>query len=571
MKNKKILIAEDSPTQAMILRATLEAKGYHVVHAKDGAEALIMYKEENPDLLILDVMMPKLTGFELASQLKNGPNPSKVPILLLTSLTEKSDIVRGLASGAETFLAKPFDEEYLFQIIERLLDYDILDKETKLLLGDKLASKYNDQSVSFLLSAYQTAIKKNKALEKSEYELKMINKNLSHLVSERTMELEEAKKKAERSDMLKSIFLSNVSHDLRTPMNAIIGFSQLLKEDLIAPDMKDEYLDLISKNGENLLGLINDIIDISKIEAGVIKCNYTNCPVNELLTELEKSFNNYKFLKDNKEVRLFFNRSKIPENLITITDAFRLKQVLSNLISNAVKFTREGVIEFSYKIKDKNTLLFYVKDSGIGIPENKINGLFQRYEQVKTSDSPDIGTGLGLAIADNLAKILGGKLWVESDFGKGSTFYFTIPYKISDGPVLEYFPKAPAKKIAYDFKGKTFLVVEDDLSNYKYLNAVLKRANANVVWAKNGESAVEEFTNNNSIDLVLMDIHLPKMNGFEATRRINEQGRKIPVIAQTAFAMSGDEQKCYDAGCVDYIPKPIVPEILLLKINKNLK
>lgn len=571
-EKKLILIAEDSPTQAMQLKLVLESNSFSVVHAADGKLACELLGKHQPDLIISDVMMPVMNGFEFSKYIKGNEKYKNIPVLLLTSLTDKTDVLKGLASGANTFITKPFETDYLLKVINNLLNGEIFDQEVQSILDQDTILPQNKSVISFLISAYQTAILKNQALEKSQEELKKTNLGLEETVKERTKELDEAKKRAEKSDMLKSIFLSNVSHDLRTPMNAIIGFSELLKDGDLSDISREDYLDLISKNGENLLNLINDIIDISKIEAGIIQCNkLSNCPLNDLLKELEQSFQQYKFLKDSDNVKLFFNKDNIIPDFAIKTDAFRLKQILSNLISNAVKFTKEGEIEFSYQLIDEELIRFYVKDTGIGIPTDKIDDLFKRYEQVKCTDSPEVGTGLGLAIAENLTKLLGGKMWIESEEGKGSTFYFTINFKEASGPVMDYFPKPEKDPNNYDLHKKVFLIVEDDMSNFNYLKAVLTKANAKVLWAKDGERAVEICKANTDISMVLMDIHLPKLNGFIATKKIHEINSEIPVIAQTAYAMSGDEEKCYDAGCVDYMAKPIKPNILLSKIEKNLK
>ena len=571
-KKSKILIAEDSLTQALHLQILLEDNGFEVKHAKDGKEGCQFLESYQPDLIISDVIMPHMSGFEFAYYVKTHEKFKHIPILLLTSLTDKADVLKGLASRANTFITKPYEKQYFLQTINNLLENQSPDPEIISTIRDLKKQGYEENTISFLISAYQTAINKNKDLEKSKKELKEINLSLEQTVKERTKELYEAKKTAERSDMLKSILLSNVSHDLRTPMNAILGFSELLKENNLQDEFKNEYLDLISKNGENLLNLINDIIDISKIEAGVIDCKkLSNCPVNELMLELEKTFQKYKYLKNNENIKLSFKQTGIIPNFAIQTDSFRLKQILSNLLSNAVKFTKKGFIEFSYQLIDETSIQFYVKDTGIGIPANKIENLFERYEQVKSSDNPETGTGLGLAIAKNLTNLLGGEMWLESIAGKGTTFYFTLPYVPAKGPVMEYFPKSPEEKKEYDFKQQLILIVEDDLSNYHYIKAVLQKANTKILWAKDGKQALEIFENNSNIKLILMDIHLPIMNGLDVTKRILMKNKDMLIIAQTAYAMSGDEEKCKAAGCIDYMSKPLKPPILLAKVDKHLR
>jgi PAS domain S-box-containing protein len=377
----------------------------------------------------------------------------------------------------------------------------------------------------------------------------------------------QAKVKAEESDRLKSMFLSNMSHEIRTPMNAIVGFAEMLHDTDLKRIEKDKFIDAIIRSGDSLLHLINDIIDISKIEAGQLKLTSAECNINELLNELELDFTSE--LERHRKTNILLHIQKgfnAPEFRI-YTDPVRLRQVLSNLIGNAIKFTDEGFIEIGYRI-EAGRLLFYVRDSGVGISPEHQKLIFERFGQVKTQESRNLeGTGLGLTISKNLVGLLGGKLWVDSYPGEGSTFWFTLPLaKVSSEAKPTQITDNAVQKI--DLTGVTILVVEDIDTNYFYISALLEKLNAIVIRALNGRRAVEMCSNNPSIKIVLMDIDLPIMNGYEATKAIKQLRPELPVVAQTALAMSGEKERCIEAGCDEYLAKPIRKDDIIKVISK---
>jgi PAS domain S-box-containing protein len=381
--------------------------------------------------------------------------------------------------------------------------------------------------------------------------------------------LKHAKAEAEESDRLKTAFLANMSHEIRTPMNSIIGFSNLLNEPELNQEKKEQYLQHILKSSNLLLNLIDDIIDISKIEAGQININPVGCQINEILKDL--FFSTRDTLKnDNIEMRL--NLPADSDGYSLKTDPLRLRQILTNLLGNALKFTEKGFIELGYTIKKgepKLTIEFYVKDTGIGIPKNKQGIIFDRFRQVDDSRTRKFGgTGLGLAISRRLVDLLGGSIWVESETGEGSTFFFSLPFENG-------FPEAviqpePFNGIKYDWNKKTILIAEDENSNFELLKASIYRTHVRIIRAMNGEEAVEYVRRNNNIDLVLMDIRMPRLNGYDATRQIKLMKPQLPVISITAYAMSEDETKSMEAGCDMYISKPIRPSNLLTLLNEFL-
>jgi PAS domain S-box-containing protein len=376
--------------------------------------------------------------------------------------------------------------------------------------------------------------------------------------------------KAQTADKLKSSFLANMSHEIRTPMNSIIGFSNLLSSEEIPENQKTEFASYIKSSGELLLKLIDDIIDIAKIEAGEIKIDKKECNILKMFQELQHTFKEIINKSSKKHLRIIFNPPDI-KDLIIKTDPYRLKQILGNLINNAIKFTDAGHIEFGYKIPNEKTIEFFVKDTGIGLTRDEISIIFERFKRAVASEEKNIvGTGLGLAISKNLVELLGGEMWVDSHPGLGTTFYFTLPYlKITR--IDEQFSYDDDIFHDYGWENITILVVEDDNNSYSLLKETLKKTKANIIRAKNGEIAIDICKSNLNIDIVLMDIQLPQMNGYEATREIKKFRKSMPVIAQTAFAMAGDKEKSIMAGCDDYISKPININKLLPKINQFLE
>jgi signal transduction histidine kinase/CheY-like chemotaxis protein len=386
-----------------------------------------------------------------------------------------------------------------------------------------------------------------------------------------TEEYKEAKRIAEEADLLKSNFLANMSHEIRTPMNGILGFAQLLQNEDTDKDVQTRYLDIIYHNGTMLINLIDDIMDLAKIEAGQLGLTKSNVNIDDIIFDLYTFFNEVKYKQEKEHITIRILNLNDDENSIYFTDGNRIRQVMSNLISNALKFTEKGTIEFGYtNSKEDRKLKFFVKDSGIGIPEDKIKLIFDRFRQVQEGATRNYGgTGIGLFISKHIVKQLGGDIRVESRIDNGSTFSFELPYdSVSEEDNNTKFFKPIAKK--YNWEGKTILVAEDVETNYYLLKTIIDTTNANIIWAKDGEEVLRLYTKHPNVDLVLMDIQMPKLNGYEATIRIKEHNPNIPVIAQTAYAMPNDNIKCIEAGCDDYISKPINTQLLLDKINGNL-
>ncbi len=388
----------------------------------------------------------------------------------------------------------------------------------------------------------------------------LILKNISER-KEAERKILEAKYKAEESDRLKTAFLSNMSHEIRTPMNAIVGFSDLLSDEQLSPEERRDFIAQINQGADDLMHLIDDIIDIAKIEAGQVNVHIAECFVTELFKELHLMFlqNIKRTGKDGVSIRVDWNW---PLNELAIyTDPFRLKQILINLMSNAVKFTEEGEIVLGIE-EHPEGVYFYVKDSGIGIREEKQKVIFDRFMQGhETKTKLYGGTGLGLAISKNLTEILGGEIGVSSQSGEGATFWFILPR--NEVPLkYEAALKTPSNNLR-SWDEKKILIAEDDHSNYYFLMESLKDTGAEILWSKDGEETMEMFRNHKDLDVILMDINMPLMNGYECTKLIKLERPDLPVIAQTAYAMSGEREISRKAGCDDYLSKPIkVSELL---------
>ena len=392
-------------------------------------------------------------------------------------------------------------------------------------------------------------------------------------IKETEIELLKEKHHAEESDRLKSAFLANMSHEIRTPMNGILGFAELLKEPGLTGDMQAEYISIIEISGARMLNIINDIVDISKIEAGLLEVNTQEFNLHEQI-EFIHSF----FKPEIKEKGLhFFIKNTFPEQEAFIkSDREKIYSILNNLVKNAIKFTDEGTIELGYTLKtEKGTaaLEFYVKDTGIGIPKNKQTAIFDRFIQADILDKmARQGTGLGLSISKAYVEILGGKIWVESEEGKGSKFYFTLPFFIEVGkkidPVDDNWSRKTSSEVNSSVSNLKIVSVDDNKISRVLISTIVKKDSKTLLEAENGLEAVAICRDHPDTDLVLMDLQMPELNGYEATRQIRQFNKDVIIIAQSAFGLSDDREKAIAAGCNDYISKPFSKVELLALISK---
>jgi CheY-like chemotaxis protein len=357
-----------------------------------------------------------------------------------------------------------------------------------------------------------------------------------------------------------------MSHEIRTPMNGILGFADLLKNPDLTGDEQQKYIRIIEKSGARMLNIINDIVDTSKIEAGLMKVEIKESNINE---QIEYIYNFFKPEVDAKGVKLSCKSGLPADEAILKTDREKLFAILTNLVKNAIKYTNEGSIDFGY-IKKGNNLEFYVKDTGIGIPKDRQSAIFERFIQADISDKyAHQGAGLGLSITKAYIGMLGGKIRVESKEGVGSVFYFTLPYNFEqEGKMAK---KVISDKSESQFAKLKILIAEDDEISGKLISLMVNMYCKVLLKASTGIEAVEIASNNPDIDLILMDIKMPEMGGYDATLQIRQFNKNVVIIAQTSYGLTGDREKAIEAGCNDYISKPIDKAKLLSVMKKYFK
>jgi PAS domain S-box-containing protein len=395
-----------------------------------------------------------------------------------------------------------------------------------------------------------------------------IAENISYL-KKIEKDLKKAKHEAEQANTYKNNFIANMSHEIRTPINSIIGFSELLRHESLSQQRRAKYSEIIEENSQSLLRLIDDIIDLAKIEANELKIKKEACSLGELYTELELTYNNFLKRKQNPNIKLMFRIPPDSHHDVIFTDSQRLRQIINNLFINALKNTEHGQIEIGYNILTANKIHFFVSDTGKGIPSAQLKNIFKRFIQTENTIHPDsTGAGLGLSISKDLAELLGGDINVKSVEGEGSVFSLIIPYDKIKIPMLKTRREVsvPSK---YDFANYTIMIAEDTPNNYEYLYAILNKTGANLIWAKDGIDVLKLYKNS-KVDLILMDIQLPEINGYDATLEIRKQNQALPIIAQTAYAMDEDRQRCIESGCNEVLVKPIRMDDVLSTVARYL-
>ncbi|WP_320019221.1 ATP-binding protein [Labilibaculum manganireducens] len=503
----------------------------------------------------------------------------------------KEDLIGNLAL---TFLPESltvFKEELLAIIngensFEKEAKVKTLEGEVVEVIIKLFYTKHNDKFIAYVSTTDITSRKKtdhalkqkneeflrlNAELESTNKEYELLNleyKTINSEILKTNIELEKAKEKAIESDHLKSAFLANMSHEIRTPMNTIIGFSDLLGQPSLTLERRQKFLKLVQSSSEHLLRIIDDIIDVSKLESNQLKVNKKSCLLNELLYEIKESQSMIKIVKNKNDVTLQLNIPPNTENLNITCDPTRFRQIVYNLVSNAFKYTEKGFVEIGYSISHVDSMVhLYVKDTGFGIQAEMFQMIFERFRQIENQNLQE-GTGIGLSIVKGLVHLLGGEIWIESKVNEGSTFHFTIPISEQNKPVIE---KKVTPQITNSINLSECLVyiAEDDISSFLLLEELLQATEVKLIHAVNGEELINLITSHTP-DLILLDINMPVMNGFEAMNKIRKTHPSIPVIAQTAYAMAEEREKCIAAGCTDYISKPINATLLLEKIRKYL-
>ena len=544
----KLLLVEDDPAYQRIVNVILakasQTVRYDTEKAGSLAQALECLDKHEFDAILLDMGLPDSDGTHGIEEIRRLW--AELPIIVLTGQTDEEVGLKAIKAGADDYFTK---DETLQGILARTIRYTI---ERKKITGELREAKLR--------------------AERLQEETERANRQLQTAAEGANLMAREAIK----AEHTKSQFLANMSHEIRTPMNAIIGFSQVLADEKLTPQQK-EFVEIIQDSSENLLKLIDDILDLSKIEAGKTHVEITDCRLDKLLNRIESMIR-----LDAEEKGLEFQIARSPSLPETVrTDPARLRQCLVNLANNAVKFTEKGHVYVNVSLeRDKNEafIRFDVEDTGIGIPADRQQAIFESFIQVDGSTTRKYGgTGLGLAITKRLTELLGGTLSLRSEEGKGSVFTLTIPAGVdisqhSDvpGSTLDACEdrESAIENRESEFTGR-ILIAEDIETNRKLLAMLLEKMGFEVVIAEDGRQAIDKALAE-PVDMVLMDMQMPNVNGYEATGILRKKGFKAPIIAVTAHAMTGDDRKCIEAGCDDYLSKPIDRNKLMEKICRHL-
>lgn len=396
-------------------------------------------------------------------------------------------------------------------------------------------------------------------------------------ITETKKELEKAKMEAEESEQLKSAFLSNISHEIRTPINAIVGFSNLLSDGEISSKQRYNFISHISSNSQKLLKLINNLIDVSKMESNQLAIQKEEFVLNPIITDIFKAHKTYLLANNSLEIKLVLPNNS--EQFSISSDKNKIIQVFDNLIDNAIKFTTKGIIEIGYFIENEKHPVFYIKDTGLGISLEKQDVIFDLFRQGESSSTRKFeGSGIGLTLCKKMVQLLDGEIWFDSKAEIGSNFYFKVHgsgqsnHKLlrdSSDQFESRIEKSGIKSIEYS--NRNILIAEDVKSNFNYLNAIIELTDANVIWARNGKDAIDICRSNEPhIDLVLMDLRMPEISGLDAIKKIKSFNADIPVIVQTAFTLNNEKEECLNAGADEFITKPIDPQKLIKVLQKFL-
>jgi len=584
-EKSKILIVEDSKTQALGLHNLLVENGYEVSVAFDGMEAKAYLENFLPDIIITDIVMPDINGYELCRIIRDNERTKNIPIMLLTSLASPDDIIEGLKSGADNFITKPFDKAGLLARISYILLNKQLREAQPSSLGlnlyfaghQHLINAERAQILDLFFSSYDAAIQKHRQLEAT---VKELSETQEYLYDARK-DAEKAMQEAEQAKEARGLFLANITHDLRSPLSAIIGIADLLSETPLQPEQK-EYATIIKNAGESLLAQINNILDFSKIDAGMLELDPLDFDLYEQVNIAASIFT--KEISD-KKLQLEFNIDpQVPQFLIG--DESKLRQIFINLLSNAVKYTAKGGVSFNISCVSRSgnetvKLRFEVVDTGVGIPKDKQQTLFQAFVQGHQSAARIYGgTGLGLAIVKQLVSKMGGEIALTSEPGFGSTFAFEIEFPVSSEAAVktvkaqkedcvmqtQRISLMPEKETPALFKDtKKILVVEDSKVYQRLEREMLESWGFKFEMAENGQEACRIFLERgNEFSLILMDCQMPVMDGYQATEAIREFEKSqntaspVPIIALTAGGDDKTDMKMYaNAGMNDYIEKPL--------------
>jgi PAS domain S-box-containing protein len=442
----------------------------------------------------------------------------------------------------------PDDSDYRERMIESLKTHGYFEKELRL--------KHSDGHY-VNLSLKSITIKDKSGLVTGSL---TISRDIT-LLRKSHEDLIQTKVEAETSNKLKTSFLANISHEIRTPLNSVVGFANLLLSDDLTNAMKEEYIDHINYNSEKLLQIIGDIIDLSRLESSQIEISYEETSLSEVINEVIDE--SRRSIKRNEKPIILTVKNQFEDNSdLIFTDKLWLKRVLNHLMDNAIKFTLEGSVELSYS-RNEGDISFKIKDTGIGIKKENLSRIFEEFRQeIDGHHRPFEGLGVGLTLAREVVERMGGTISVESEKGFGSEFIFTIPYRAAGSSRLKSRNKlAPSPSL--DWGSKKCLLIDDNKDVLIYLNRILVDTGINVMLARSGPESLGIIKDNPDIDVVLLDMQMPEMNGIEVTREIRKIRNTLPIIAQTAFIFEDDKDIILEAGCDACLIKPIRKEHLL--------
>ena len=539
MALEKVLIVEDSPTEALLARLLLEREGYQVSLASDGKEGLVKAAEEKPDLIILDTIMPRMSGYEAYHKLRVDPRTADIPVLMLLTDTEATDTPHRLGHGADTYIAKPYAPPLLLAGVKEVTRTARLD------------------------GGNHSEGESQPAEEMQWYR----------------EELEKATREAEAAKRAKSEFLSTMSHELRTPLYEILGMTDLALDTELTAEQR-AYLTTAKTSTNALLAIISDILEFAELEGGQLTLVAEDF---DLWLAVEKTVEIMAPHAQEKGLKLSYHIApEVPKDLVG--DPIRLRQALTNLIGNGIRFTEQGEVAVGVEevlsaptqkeAGGEVELHFHVRDTGIGIPVDKQEMIFETFRQADSSTTRQYGSiGLGLAMAKKLVELMDGRIWVESEVGQGSTFHFTVRLGCQEKTAQDTIKAARPAALEQPLQLR-ILVAEDSPTNQLIARANLTKVGHTVQVVENGQKAIEAWEKED-FDLILMDISMPKMDGLEATRIIREKekqaGRHIPIVAMTAFALKEYREKSLAAGMDAYVSKPVSAEELHRTIEPFLR
>ncbi len=601
-----ILIVEDSATQAAQIKYLLESHHYKAEIVRDGQQALVWLSKHKPSLVISDIVMPEMNGFELCEKIKSNEHTENIPVILLTSLSDPDEVIEGLSCGADSFITKPYDKEYLITNIKKVLAEKSSsdpkrDSESIEINYDgkkRLIRTGQKNVVKLLLNIYEGAIHKNNELIRTRDDLRLLNESLEDLVGERTKELRKNEEKLlafnaeleqridERTlelasaNKAKSEFLANMSHEIRTPMNAVLGYAELLGF-MLEDKIQREYIESIKSSGRSLLVLINDILDLSKIEAGKLELQFEFVNSQSFFSEFERIFS---LRLSEKGLKFILEISSGTPAGIYIDDA-RVRQIILNLIGNAIKFTDKGSIKLkvytenpqliSYpggKTDEYIDLIIEVTDTGIGISLKMQEEIFNPFIQGQGQNIKKYGgTGLGLSISHRLVQLMNGTIILDSQLNKGSSFKIRIPgvsYLRNFDKTTEEIQLDPADIV---FENATIVVADDVEQNRKYLIDSLKKTNIKIVEAEDGKKAYI-LAKKIIPDLIITDIRMPILDGFSLLNKLKSDRalKHIPVIAYSASVMKAQKDRIRESDFSGLLIKPVKISELFLELMNNL-